>query len=221
MHGTENAYGLWGLVVINSLMFILFAFTFFKPSTRRDWRVFSTYSAFIVALFVEMYGVPFTIYFLSGWLQTRYPHLDVLSHNAGHLWWTLLGQHGDPHLNVLHILSLLTIGGGFWLLASAWHVLYDAQRQHRLANTGPYAHIRHPQYLGFVLIMLGFLLQWPTLLTLVMLPVLTIMYVRLAKAEEHDSAIAFGEAWHEYASRTPAFIPRWKTDGSLPKGRHP
>lgn len=209
MNGTESpAYGLWGLVILNSVVFIAFAFSFFRPNTHRDWRVFGTYSAFIVALFVEMYGVPLTIYFLSGWLQSRFPGTNLLTHDAGHLWWVLTGQQGNPHSGFLHVLSFFFLGGGFLLLAKAWHVLYEAQRLHRLADSGPYAVIRHPQYVGFVLIMLGFLLQWPTLLTLTMFPVLVAMYARLAKAEERDSEKAFGHAWRAYAARTPAFIPR-------------
>lgn len=202
------AYGLWGLVILNSLVFIAFAFSFFKPNTSRDWRVFGTYSAFIVALFVEMYGVPLTIYLLSGWLQANFPASNLLTHDAGHLWWVMTGQHGDPHSGALHLLSFVFLGGGFLLLSQAWHVLYHAQRQHRLATSGPYAVIRHPQYVGFVLIMFGFLLQWPTLLTLAMFPVLVVMYARLARAEERDSEKAFDQAWRDYAARTPAFFPR-------------
>lgn len=85
--------GLW----INSLVFIIFAFSFSKPRTLRDWRSFSAFSAFIVALFVEMYGFPLTIYFLSGWLMRRYPGVDLFSHDAGHLWNTLLGWKVNPH----------------------------------------------------------------------------------------------------------------------------
>jgi len=113
MNHTESAYGLWSLVVINSAIFIMFAFSFFKPATARDWRTFGAFSAFVVALFFEMYGFPLTIYLLSGWLQTRYPNLDVLSHNAGHLWSTLLGEKGDPHFGVLHIASYVFLGYGF------------------------------------------------------------------------------------------------------------
>ena len=185
-HDNVPAYGLWGLVLINTVVFVGFAFSFFKPSTPRDWRSFSAFSAFIVALFAEMYGFPLTIYLLSGWLQTRYPGLNLLSHDAGHLWWTLTGQHGDPHLGALHVASLVAIGAGFWLLASSWRVLYQAQRLHALASSGPYARVRHPQYDGFVLIMFGFLLQWPTLLTLAMFPILVWMYVRLGIAEERE-----------------------------------
>ena len=112
MSNTMPAYGLWSLVVLNSAIFIMFAFSFFKPKTKRDWRSFGAFSAFLVALFTEMYGFPLTIYVLSGWLQTRYPDIDFLSHDAGHLLSTLLRLKGDPHFNFLHILSTVLIFGG-------------------------------------------------------------------------------------------------------------
>jgi protein-S-isoprenylcysteine O-methyltransferase Ste14 len=71
-----------------------------------------------------------------------------------------------------------------------------------LATTGIYSYVRHPQYVGFILVMFGFLLQWPTLLTLAMFPVLVFMYVRLAWIEEHEALQEFGD---EY--RVPSFIP--------------
>jgi len=204
----EPAYGLWSLVVINSLVFIIFAFSFSKPRTARDWRSFSAFSAFIVALFVEMYGFPLTIYLLSGWLMSRYPGMDVFSHDAGHLWNTLLGWKINPHFDPLHILSNVLILAGFIILSAAWKVLYEAQRTGTLAVSGPYVYVRHPQYGGFILIMLGFLLQWPTLVTLIMFPILVTMYVRLARREEHEVLSQFGDEYRLYADRTPAFLPR-------------
>ncbi len=208
MNDNIPAYGLWFLVIINSLVFIIFAFSFSRPRTPRDWRSFGAFSAFIVALFAEMYGFPLTIYLLSGWLGSRYPGLDLFSHDTGHHWETLLGWKGNPHLNPLHIFSDLLILGGFILLSAAWKVLYEAQRNRKLAVTGPYAWVRHPQYDGFILIMLGFLLQWPTILTLVMFPILVYMYLRLARAEEHEVLEEFGDEYARYAATTPAFIPR-------------
>ena len=208
MTDAAPAYGLWMLVVFNSAIFLMFAFSFFKPNTARDWRTFSAFAAFIVALFVEMYGFPLSIYLMSGWLQTKYPNLDLLSHNSGHLWSTLLGEKGDPHFGVLHIASYVFLGYGFYLLSSAWNVLYHAQRSNALATTGPYARIRHPQYVAFVLILFGFLLQWPTLLTLVMFPILLLMYGRLAVTEEADMRVRFGDAYESYVQRTPRFFPR-------------
>ena len=202
------AYGLWLLVIINAAVFIIFAFSFTKPRTARDWRSFGAFSAFLIALFTEMYGFPLTIYLLSGWLIRRYPGIDLFAHNSGHLWETLLGTSGDPHFSVLHLLSNVFIFGGFILLAAAWRILYAAQVSHMLATSGPYARMRHPQYVGFILVMIGFLLQWPTLVTLVMFPILLMMYVRLARREEREALVEFGETYANYAAVTPAFIPR-------------
>jgi protein-S-isoprenylcysteine O-methyltransferase Ste14 len=208
MDSETPAYGLWSLVIINSVIFIFFAYTFFKPQTPRDWRSFGAFSAFLVALFTEMYGFPLTIYFLSGWLQSRYPNIDWFSHDAGHLLEELFGWRANPHFGPFHILSFVFIGGGFILISAAWKVLFDAQQRHNLATTGPYSYVRHPQYIGFVLVMFGFLLQWPTILTLAMFPVLVFMYVRLARTEERDARSTFGETYDDYAARVPAFIPR-------------
>ena len=205
-----SGYGLWTLVVLNSALFLMFAFSFFKPNTARDWRTFGAFAAFIVALFIEMYGFPLSIYLMSGWLQTKYPNLDLLSHNSGHLWSTLLGEKGDPHFGALHIASYVFLGVGFYLLSSAWNVLYHAQRRNVLAKTGPYARIRHPQYIAFVLILLGFLLQWPTLLTLLMFPVLLGMYARLGVTEEAEMHKRFGAEFEAYAASTPRFLPSWR-----------
>lgn len=128
-----------------------------------------------------MYGFPLTIYFLSGWLNSRFPQVDWLAHDSGHLLEMLFGWTGNPHFGPFHILSNVLIIAGFWIVASAWRVLHAAQRAGTLATSGAYARDRHPQYVGFVLVMTGFLLQWPTLLTLLMYPVLVYMYVRLAR----------------------------------------
>ena len=213
------AYGLWSLVIINSLVFIIFAFSFTRPKTSRDWRSFGAFSAFLVALFTEMYGYPLTIYLLSGWLQSRYPDVNWLSHDAGHLLEELFGWKVNPHFGPFHIASQVFILGGFWLLASAWNVLYKAQREHRLATTGIYARMRHPQYVAFVLIMFGFLLQWPTILTVAMFPVLTVMYGYLAKREEADMQAEFGTDYARYAARTPRFLPHFGEGGTAQQSR--
>jgi methanethiol S-methyltransferase len=221
--GDTPAYGLWPLVVLNTAIFVIFAFSFFHPRTWRDWRSFGAFSAFLVALFTEMYGFPLTIYLLSGWLQSRFPGIDPFGHDAGHLPEVLLGWTGDPHFSPLHLLSYFFIFGGFVLLSAAWRVLFKAhqqrqlaewnvpgaQRENGLATTSPYVRVRHPQYVAFVLIMVGFLLQWPTLLTVLMFPILVTMYVRLARREERETLAEFGEEYARYMASVPAFVPRW------------
>ena len=213
MNPEENAYGLWLMVIVNSAFFIFFAFSFVKPQSRRDWRTLGLYSAFIVALFTEMYGFPLTIYFLSGWLTDKFPGVNWLAHDSGHLLEMMFGWRDNPHFGPFHMLSILFIGGGFWLLSASWPVLYRAVQGGKLASSGPYARIRHPQYVAFLLVMFGFLLQWPTLITLLMFPILLVVYVRLARAEEREAADRFGIQWREYAAHTPGFIPRVSTLG--------
>jgi len=208
MHDSTPAYGLWSLVLISSLVFIIFAASFTRAPAGRDWRSLGPFSAFVVALFTEMYGFPLTIYLLSGWLQSRFPQVDWFSHDAGHLPEMLLGWRANPHFGPFHILSYILIFAGFWLIYDAWKVLYAAQRDHRLATSGAYARVRHPQYVGFVVIMIGFLFQWPTLATLAMFPILVWINLRLARREEADARAQFGKAYDAYAEMTPAFLPR-------------
>jgi protein-S-isoprenylcysteine O-methyltransferase Ste14 len=214
----DYGYGLWLLVVINSVIFITFAASFFHPRSRRDWRVMGGFSAFVVALFAEMYGYPLTIYLASSAFGDRLP----LSHAGGHLWADLIGWPYDPHLSPFHLASYAMIGGGFWLIAGAWRDLWSAQRVGRLATTGAYARVRHPQYDGFLLVMTGFLLQWPTLVTAAMYPILVLAYRRLARSEEAEVRREFGEAWDAYAAHTPRFVPhrhRSQAARALPDGR--
>ena len=212
---TGNGYGLWALVVLNSAIFIVFATSFFQPRSGRDWRMLGGFSAFVVALFTEMYGYPLTVYLLSGPLSGIVPGVN-LTHNAGHLWTDLIGWKGDPHVSPFHLASYVFIIGGFWLISAAWRVLRKAQGQGVVATEGPYARLRHPKFAGFVLIMVGFLLQWPTFATLAMFPILVLVYRRLAVREERDVRAHLGEAWDRYAERTPRFLPRLHTAVSPP-----
>jgi protein-S-isoprenylcysteine O-methyltransferase Ste14 len=201
---SDYGYGLWALAAVDSLLVVIFAVSFFHPQSRRDWRTLGGFAAFIVALFSEMYGYPLTIYLLSGAVGSKLG----LSHSSGHLWNDLIGWQGDPHLSPFHLASYALIIAGFWLVATAWRVLYAAQKSGQLATTGAYAHVRHPQYVGLLLIMVGFLVQWPTIPTLLMFPVLVVTYRRLGIREERAAREQFAERWDAYAAQTPRMIPR-------------
>ena len=214
----DYGYGLWPLVVLNSLVFVIFAASFFHPRSSRDWRALGGFSAFVVALFTEMYGYPLTIYLLTGPLSGLVPGVG-LSHDAGHLWADLIGWKGDPHLSPFHLASYVLIVAGFWLIAAGWRVLFAALGEGRLATSGLYGRLRHPQYAGFAVIMTGFLLQWPTLVTLVMFPVLLVVYRSLAVREELELADRFGAEWDRYAAVTPRFVPRFRPRWSAAEHR--
>ena len=110
MHASDNGYGLWFLAAINAAFFIFFAWSFYKPLTRWDWRGLGMFSAFVVALFAEMYGFPLTLYILGGWLSANYPQVNWLSHDAGHLLEMLFGWRTNPHFGPFHMASFVAIG---------------------------------------------------------------------------------------------------------------
>lgn len=205
----EYGYGNWLMVLVSITLFLFFIKSAFKPKTKTDWRTFQIFGAFIIALFTEMYGFPLTIYLLTSFFGNRFFNVDF-SHNSGHILNDLLGIKGDPHFNFLHIFSNVLIVGGLILIASAWNVLYKSQKENKLATTGAYHYIRHPQYVGFILIIIGFLLQWPTIITLLMAPILIWRYIRLGKDEEKAVTKEFGSKYVLYKSETPAYIPSLK-----------
>lgn len=202
----EYGYGNWILVIITSLAFLAFLKSSFKPKTKTDWRTYNLFAAFIVSLFVEMYGFPLTIYLLTSWLGSKFFNIDF-SHNAGHLLNTLLGLKGDPHFSLLHIISNILIVSGLIMISVAWDTLYKAQKNKKLAIKGIYDYVRHPQYTGFIAIIVGFLIQWPTLITLLMAPILIVRYIRLAKNEETMMIKEYGVEYINYKNKTPAFFP--------------
>jgi len=210
MHGEDlgnYAYGMWTVVAFNVILFSFFALSFIKPKTTVEWRSMGAFVAFIAALFAEMYGFPLTIYLLSSWLGKSYPVLNPFSHSHGHLWLVLLGlADSKTAMTVLHVVTNGMIFYGLYVMQNGWVLIHAAKGKH-LVTEGMYARVRHPQYSGLFLITLGFLIQWPTLLTLVMWPILTFAYYRLAMREEKGVEHEFGQAWRDYKARVPPFIP--------------
>ncbi|WP_313370395.1 isoprenylcysteine carboxylmethyltransferase family protein [Sedimentibacter sp.] len=205
MHFLDKyAYGLWGSVILNILVFGIFTYTAFKPTTKRDWRTLGAFTAFMVALFSEMFGFPLTIYFLTSILGSKYPVFDPFTHLNGHLWVALSGGSIVVY-SILHPLSNVFIFSGLIVIAIGWKGIHAGNGE--LVTSGIYKYIRHPQYSGFVLMIVGFLIQWPTIITLIMAPILLIMYTKLAKKEEKKMVELFGEKYEEYRKQVPAFIP--------------
>ncbi len=211
MHGeSEYAYGMWVVAAFNVGIFLFFILSFLKPRGSQEWRSMGVVVAFLVALFSEMYGFPLTIYLLTGWLGDAYPALQPFNHKLGHLWVVLFGGSNLAWAVVMG-LSLVLMIMGYTLLSKGWAQIHAAHGG--LVSDGIYAYARHPQYTGLCLLIVGFLVQWPTLLTVLMAPIMLYAYVHLARVEERRAEAEFGEAYNEYVRKTPAFFPplnRWK-----------
>ncbi len=206
MHGEDIsfAYGLWSLVLVNAGLFIFFILSFLTPVRKREWRSMGVTIAFFVALFSEMYGFPLTIYILAGILGSKYPALNPFTHASGHLWVVFFGG-GSFMLSIVHLISNILAITGFWVMCRGWKLIHGAKGG--LVTDGPYAYVRHPQYSGLFLVMVGMLIQWPTIITALMFPVLVYIYYRLAKREEGEVMKIYGKDYRRYREETPMFIP--------------
>ena len=203
----EYAYGMWVIVAFNVGLFLFFILSFIKPKKIKEWRNMGIVTAFLVALFTEMYGFPLTIYLLTGWLGEAYPVLQPFNHKYGHLWVVVFGGSTLAWLIVMG-LSLVFLIAGYTLMSKGWRQIHGAHDT--LVADGVYAYARHPQYTGLFLIITGFLIQWPTLLTVIMAPILIFAYMRLSRSEEAVVQQKFTQAYREYASATPMFFPAMK-----------
>ena len=207
MHGEgiAYAYGFWSLVIVNVALFAFFILSYLAPVKKREWRSMGITLAFFVALFTEMYGFPLTIYIITGILGSRYPALNPFSHASGHLWLAFLGG-GALMMTVIHLISNGLTIIGFVIMWKGWKLIHGAKGG--FVKEGPYAYVRHPQYSGLFLIMIGMLIQWPTIITALMFPVLIFVYYRLSKREEGEMLKTFGDEYREYMEKIPMFIPR-------------
>ncbi len=198
------AYGAWPIVITMVLVSTFFIARFLPMRTAMQRRSGGALIAFVVALFTEMYGFPLTIYLLSAFFGLEIPFDHVSGHLLGDLI-TYLGL-GNGWAIVMVVSNVLIIAG-IWLVSAGWEQVYRAGD--RLVTDGVYAYVRHPQYTGIFVITLGFMIQWPTLPTLILWPFVIRMYVRLARREEQDVLATLPEAYRQYMSRTPMFVPRF------------
>lgn len=205
MQEKANEYGLWYIVIFMVLFFTIFVVSFFKPRKKREWRNLGIFEAFIVALYAEMYGFPLTIYILSTFFGIKIP----LLHIRGHLWASLFNLGDKMAMLICHIGSLFIITG-LIIIGIGWRKIYKARKEGELVTDSVYKYIRHPQYLGLILITTGMLIQWPTILTIVMWPILLFAYRHLAKLEEREMENIFGQRYINYKRKTGMFFPNFK-----------
>lgn len=198
------AYGFWPAVVFNVLLFGLFVVGFLRPTRKREWRSMGLVTAFLVALFTEMYGFPLTIYILGSIFGHSYPALNPFSHKNGHLVTVVLGGSTAAWVLVMMVSNGLILAG-LIIMGRGWRKIHRARGA--LVTDGIYGTVRHPQYAGLWVLVLGFLIQWPTIATVLMAPGLLVMYYRLARREEAELEAVFGDEYRRYKKLVPAFLP--------------
>lgn len=202
MNGFAAHYGHWGLVLIIIVVVSWVLYRYVAPKGWREWAGAGLVQAFIIALYAEMYGFPLTIYLLVGVFGIDLP----LNAMPGHLWATLLG-YGLIGGMIEMLLGGIFIVAGLLLLVRGWQEVYRAHKADRMAETGLYSVIRHPQYTGIILAVFGQIVHWPTIVTLALFPVIVFAYIRLARKEEREMLNRFGAAYQAYRQRVPMFWP--------------
>ncbi|NVM23062.1 MAG: isoprenylcysteine carboxylmethyltransferase family protein [Desulfobacterales bacterium] len=195
--------GHWGLTIVMVVIASWILYKYVAPKSFKEWRNAGLVQAFIIALYAEMYGFPLTIYVLTSFLGMDIPWL----HMKGHLWATLLGL-GDTGAMVEMIIGFVFVFAGLALIFNGWRLIYRAQKKDELATHGVYRHIRHPQYTGIFLVIFGQLVHWPTVLTLLLFPVIVWAYYRLSRREERVMISKFGERYLNYMEEAPMFFPK-------------
>lgn len=199
----------WWLVCGYIVLLSIFLFGVLRPRRHTEWRSAGAAQAWVVALYAEMYGTPLTAYFVMGWLGRS--REDAELHFNGHLWPIVFGMNESSVVMAQFICTV--IGQGLILIGAilaiaGWRQLHDAAKRGAIANTGLYRYVRHPQYTGFFLFLLGSVINWPTLITILTLPILWAVYLRLARLEEQDAIDQFGDEYLDLMTQTGRFIPR-------------
>src|SRR3989304_5506936 len=165
--------GNWVLVAASIAVFLAF-FALIPVRLKKDWRSHGIYAAFIISLFAEMFGFPLSVYFISGIVGMPFIEKDFMLYML---------RIGMP------VGSLVTFIGVLLILLG-WREIYRTRNQ--LVTRGVYGYLRHPQYLGIILVAGGWLVHWPTIPGAVLWPLLVALYYRLSRREDKYLAETFG-----------------------------
>ncbi len=188
--------GAWHIVALNIALFValLIPLSFRR---RAHWGQYGIVAAFFVSLFIEMYGVPLAIYFAS----RHFTQPVACASNVFGL--SFLGVNFTMEVAMVYTSCFIAIGTV--LIIVGWVTLYRNHTKVTFVTKGIYRFSRHPQYVGFMLIVIGWLIDWPTLITLVFAPILVATYLRVCLTEEKEILKA-QPGYQEYRERVPMLI---------------
>lgn len=182
------------LIIASLVLFFVFAYIGIIPiRNQMEKRPGGFLSSFIVLLYLEMYGFPLTTFFLI-WLLGGVPQFIGGFH--------LFGNFGE------YIGETLVLVGGA-LILSGWYEVFYGPRD-TLLTDGLYRYVRHPQYVGILLVTFGLLIHWITIILVILFPILVYLYYHLAKKEEAFLKEKFGDQFIRYKNTVPMFIPRFR-----------
>jgi hypothetical protein len=201
-------YGHWWTAGIFATLWSLAFLRFLGPRTPAQWFGFLLLVLFLADEFIELYAVPFSLSLFVHQL-TEYPAVDLLYNRAGDLWrvWFRTDDRAET-LDSFHLMGGIFIFGGLGMLFYAYKTRRDAEANGVPATGGPYRWVRHPHYLALIASLIGFLIQGPTVPTLILFPILLVIYVLLALSEEKELLKRFGAAYRRYIEQTPRFLPQ-------------
>ena len=185
-----NNLGKHSLLVIAGAMIVGISVSVpLSIQTRRDWIDRGIFFTFFVSMVTEMFGLPLTIFLLS-----RFVSVPLIGN-------TYMDYFGHWPLSIGLLLSFC----GLALLILAWRDIYRSTDA--FACTGIYRRIRHPQYLAILVVAIGWVIHWPTVATLVLLPILVLLYCVAAIREERRMIEIHDRAYEEYIHNTNFFVP--------------
>ena len=199
----------WALVAAYVALLAVFLYGLLQPRKKTEWKSAGAAQAWVIALYAEMYGVPLTAYLAMSVLGKT--TADAETHFNGHLWPVLMGFTGENLVTAqfaFTVVGQIFVAVGAVLAIVGWRQIHRAVKENRMATDGLYGWIRHPQYTGFFLFLTGSMINWPTLVTMMTLPLLCWVYWRLALKEEQDAIETFGESYRSYMRHTGRFLPR-------------
>ena len=188
--------GNWPVVIMSILLFLAFLIPL-SYRRKANWAEYGLATAFFVSLFIEMYGIPLTILFASRYF---YSPETALPENLVNL--QFLGTSFAMDIAMIYGAFLIILGAALILIG--WVTLYQNVKKAKIVTCGIYSYSRHPQYLGFILIIIGWLIGWPTILTLILSPILVYMYLKVANTEEEEMKNIGGYA--KYKKKVPFFV---------------